>query len=172
MRNLSLDQLGTLIEVVALGIFTEAAKRRHLTQPALIQQIREPENRSACGLSRASASMHRHASGQRTVHAWTDGSWRRWTMRHHKVGTAGRADWSNHGARSPDCRRSGKSRDAYPDIFEGFAFRPRTISWLPKSIIADSANRTLVVDRRSAVGTCLPQAASKRALAREDPTIK
>jgi hypothetical protein len=32
------------------------------------------------------------------------------------------------------------------------------------AIIADSAKRTLVVDRRSAVGTSLPQAASKRAL--------
>ena len=48
MRNLSLDQLRTLIEVVALGSFTEAAKRLHLTQPAISQQIRELENR--CGL--------------------------------------------------------------------------------------------------------------------------
>src|SRR5271169_7042005 len=48
MRNLSLDQLRTLIEVVALGSFTEAAKRLHLTQPAISQQIRELEGR--CGL--------------------------------------------------------------------------------------------------------------------------
>ena len=48
MRNLSLDQLRTLIEVVALGSFTEAAKRLHLTQPAISQQIRELENR--CGM--------------------------------------------------------------------------------------------------------------------------
>jgi hypothetical protein len=33
-----------------------------------------------------------------------------------------------------------------------------------ETIIADSAGCTLVVDRRSAVGTSLPQAASKRAL--------
>ena len=33
-----------------------------------------------------------------------------------------------------------------------------------ETTIADSADRTLVVDRRSAVGTSLPQAASKRAL--------
>ena len=33
-----------------------------------------------------------------------------------------------------------------------------------ETTIDDSANRTLVVDRRSAVGTSLPQAASKRAL--------
>jgi DNA-binding transcriptional LysR family regulator len=48
MRNLNLDQLRTLIEVVDLGSFTEAAKRLHLTQPAISQQIRELENR--CGL--------------------------------------------------------------------------------------------------------------------------
>jgi len=48
MRNLNLDQLRALIEVVELGSFTEAAKRLHLTQPAISQQIRELENR--CGL--------------------------------------------------------------------------------------------------------------------------
>jgi DNA-binding transcriptional LysR family regulator len=48
MRNLNPDQLRTLIEVVELGSFTEAAKRLHLTQPAISQQIRELENR--CGL--------------------------------------------------------------------------------------------------------------------------
>jgi DNA-binding transcriptional LysR family regulator len=48
MRNLNLDQLRSLIEVVELGSFTEAAKRLHLTQPAISQQIRELENR--CGL--------------------------------------------------------------------------------------------------------------------------
>src|SRR4029077_17090039 len=48
MRNLSLDQLRTLIEVVELGSFTEAAKRLHFTQPAISQQIRELEGR--CGL--------------------------------------------------------------------------------------------------------------------------
>jgi DNA-binding transcriptional LysR family regulator len=37
-----------LIEVVELGSFTEAAKRLHLTQPAISQQIRELEKR--CGL--------------------------------------------------------------------------------------------------------------------------
>ena len=37
-----------MIEVVELGSFTEAAKRLHLTQPAISQQIRELEGR--CGL--------------------------------------------------------------------------------------------------------------------------
>jgi DNA-binding transcriptional LysR family regulator len=48
MRNLNLDQLRSLIEVVELGSFTAAAKRLNLTQPAISQQIRELENR--CGL--------------------------------------------------------------------------------------------------------------------------
>jgi DNA-binding transcriptional LysR family regulator len=48
MRNLNLDQVRSLIEVIERGSFTEAAKRLHLTQPAISQQIRELENR--CGL--------------------------------------------------------------------------------------------------------------------------
>jgi DNA-binding transcriptional LysR family regulator len=48
MRSLNLDQLRSLIEVVELGSFTQAAKRLHLTQPAISQQIRELETR--CGL--------------------------------------------------------------------------------------------------------------------------
>lgn len=48
MRNLNLDQLRALIEVAELGSFTQAAKRLHLTQPAISQQIRELEAR--CGL--------------------------------------------------------------------------------------------------------------------------
>src|SRR5258708_38838607 len=47
MRTLNLDQLRSLTEVVERGSFTEAAKRLHLTQPAISQQIRELENR--CG---------------------------------------------------------------------------------------------------------------------------
>ena len=48
MRNLNLDQLRSLIEVVERGSFTEAAKRLHLTQPAVSQHVRELELR--CGL--------------------------------------------------------------------------------------------------------------------------
>ena len=48
MRNLNLDQVRSLIEVIERGSFTDAAKHLHLTQPAISQQIRELENR--CGL--------------------------------------------------------------------------------------------------------------------------
>ncbi|MBS0640613.1 MAG: LysR family transcriptional regulator [Acetobacteraceae bacterium] len=49
MRNLNLDQLRSLIEVVERGSFTEAAKRLHLTQPAVSQHVRELEIR--CGMA-------------------------------------------------------------------------------------------------------------------------
>ena len=95
MRNLNLDQLRTLIEVVDLGSFTEAAKRLHLTQPAISQQIRELENR--CGLQlverigkRAFATpagseliLHGRRIMAEAEHALA-------AVRHHRVGTAGR----------------------------------------------------------------------------------
>jgi len=59
VRNLNLDQLRSLIEVVELGSFTEAAKRLHLTQSAISQQIRELEHR--CGL-RLVVRIGKHAS--------------------------------------------------------------------------------------------------------------
>ena len=48
MRNLNLDQLRALMEVVELGSFTAAAQRLNPTQPAISLQIRELENR--CGV--------------------------------------------------------------------------------------------------------------------------
>ena len=48
MRALNPDQLRTLIEVVDLGSFTLAARRLHLSQPAVSLQIRELEAR--CGV--------------------------------------------------------------------------------------------------------------------------
>src|SRR5262245_44096851 len=39
MRNLNLDQLRALIEVIELGSFSAAARRLNLTQPAVSQQI-------------------------------------------------------------------------------------------------------------------------------------
>jgi DNA-binding transcriptional LysR family regulator len=45
MRSLNLDQLRTLVEVVALGNFSAAARRLNVTQPAVSQHIRELEQR-------------------------------------------------------------------------------------------------------------------------------
>src|SRR5215510_5790126 len=45
MRNLNLDQLQALTEVVALGSFSAAAGKLRLTQPAVSLQIRELEKR-------------------------------------------------------------------------------------------------------------------------------
>jgi DNA-binding transcriptional LysR family regulator len=45
MRSLNLDQLRTLVEVVALGNFSAAARRLNLTQPAVSLHIRELEQR-------------------------------------------------------------------------------------------------------------------------------
>src|SRR5262249_21583749 len=45
MRNLNLDQLRTLVEVVECGSFSAAARRLNLTQPAVSMQIRELEQR-------------------------------------------------------------------------------------------------------------------------------
>ena len=45
MRSLNLDQLRTLMEVVALGNFSAAGRRLNLTQPAVSLQIRELELR-------------------------------------------------------------------------------------------------------------------------------
>ena len=48
MRSLNLDHLQTLVEVVALGSFSAAARRLNLSQPAVSLQIRELEAR--CGV--------------------------------------------------------------------------------------------------------------------------
>lgn len=45
MRNLSLDQLRALLEVVGHGSFSAAARRLNLSQPAVSLQIRELETR-------------------------------------------------------------------------------------------------------------------------------
>jgi len=123
MRNLNLDQLRTLIEVVELGSFTDAAKRLHLTQPAISQQIRELEIR--CGLQlvervgkRAFATpagseliMHGRRIMAEAEHALA-------AVRHHKDGTAGRvrigAGPTALAYLLPPVLR--KLRDTYPDI--------------------------------------------------------
>lgn len=45
MRNLNLDQLRTLVEVVECGSFSAAARHLNLTQPAVSMQVRELERR-------------------------------------------------------------------------------------------------------------------------------
>src|SRR5712672_1952927 len=45
MRNLNLDQLEALREVVALGSFSAAAERLNLTQPAISLQVKQLEAR-------------------------------------------------------------------------------------------------------------------------------
>src|SRR5438309_10185700 len=45
MRNLNLDQIEALREVVALGSFSAAAQRLNLTQPAISLQIKQLEAR-------------------------------------------------------------------------------------------------------------------------------
>src|SRR3954466_5338630 len=45
MRGLNPDQLRTLVEVVEQGGFSAAARRLHLSQPAVSLQIRELEGR-------------------------------------------------------------------------------------------------------------------------------
>ncbi len=45
MRNLSLDQLRSFLDIVELGSFSAAARRRRLSQPAVSQQLRQLEQR-------------------------------------------------------------------------------------------------------------------------------
>jgi DNA-binding transcriptional LysR family regulator len=52
MRNLNLDQLQALVEVVELGSISAAARRLNLTQPAVSLQIRELEARVGTPLLR------------------------------------------------------------------------------------------------------------------------
>src|ERR1700722_3434910 len=95
MRTLNLDQLRSLIAVIEHGSFTEAARRLHLTQPAISQQIRELEMR--CGLPLVervgrrtvptSAGRELVSRGQRII---AEAEQALAAVRHHSVGTAGR----------------------------------------------------------------------------------
>jgi DNA-binding transcriptional LysR family regulator len=95
MRNLNLDQLRSLIEVAEQGSFTKAAKRLHLTQPAISQQIRELERR--CGLQLVErvgkvalatpAGRELIVRGRRIM---ADAEHALVAVRHHKQGAAGR----------------------------------------------------------------------------------
>lgn len=123
MRNLNFDQLRSLIEVVERGSFTEAAKRLHLTQPAISQQIRELERR--CGLrlvdrvgKRAfatAAGVELITRGRRII---ADSEHALVAVRQHKEGTAGRVHIGTGPTALvyllPPALR--KLRNSYPDI--------------------------------------------------------
>lgn len=70
MRSLNLDQLRALMEVVACGSFSAAARRLNLTQPAVSIQIRELEGRFGVQLiERLGKQAHATLPGQQLVDA-------------------------------------------------------------------------------------------------------
>jgi DNA-binding transcriptional LysR family regulator len=70
MRNLSLDQLRALLEVVERGSFSAAARRLNLTQPAISLQIRELERRFGVRLiERLGKQAHATVPGRELVEA-------------------------------------------------------------------------------------------------------
>ena len=70
MRNLNLDQLRTLLEVVELGNFSAAARRLNLTQPAVSLQVRELEQRFGVQLiERMGKQAHATAPGRDLIEA-------------------------------------------------------------------------------------------------------
>lgn len=123
MRNLNLDQLRSLIEVVERGSFTEAAKRLHLTQPAISQQIGELERR--CGLQlieRVGKRAFATAAGRELImrgrRILADAEHALVAVRQHKEGTAGRVHIGTGPTAlvyllPPAVRRL---RDSHPDI--------------------------------------------------------
>jgi len=123
MRNLNLDQLRALVEVVELGSFTEAAKRLHLTQPAISQQIRELENR--CGLQlvdRIGKRAFATPAGNELIiygrRIMAEAEHALAAVRRHRIGTAGRVRIGAGPTAlayllSPVLH---KLREAYPDI--------------------------------------------------------
>ena len=122
-RQQASENLRSLIEVVELGSFTKAAKRLHLTQPAISQQIRELERR--CGLPfvecvgksafATPAGRELITHGRRII---ADSEHALAVVRHHRQGTAGRAHIGTGPTALvyflPPALR--KLRDAHPDI--------------------------------------------------------
>jgi len=65
MRSLNLDQLRTLVEVVALGNFSAAGRKLNLTQPAVSLHVRELEQRFGVKLvERIGKQAHATAPGR------------------------------------------------------------------------------------------------------------
>jgi len=70
MRNLNLDQLRALLEVVERGSFSAAARHLNLTQPAISLQIRELERRFGLQLiERLGKQAHATVPGRELVEA-------------------------------------------------------------------------------------------------------
>ena len=68
MRSLNLDQLRALVEVVACGSFSAAARRLNLSQPAVSLQVRELESRFGVQLiERMGKQAHATVPGQQLV---------------------------------------------------------------------------------------------------------
>jgi DNA-binding transcriptional LysR family regulator len=96
MRNLNLDQLQALREVVALGSFSAAAEKLRLTQPAISLQIRELEKRLGVQLiERLGKRAYATAAGEELIaHAKRlaqEAEQALAAMRHHRDGWLGRA---------------------------------------------------------------------------------
>src|SRR3954447_1345209 len=70
MRSLNLDQLRTFLEVVEHSSFSAAARRLHLTQPAISLQIRELERRFGLQLiERLGKQAHATVPGRELIEA-------------------------------------------------------------------------------------------------------
>jgi DNA-binding transcriptional LysR family regulator len=70
MRGLNFDQLRALLEVVEHGSFSAAARRLHLTQPAISLQIRELERRFGLQLvERLGKQAHATVPGRKLIEA-------------------------------------------------------------------------------------------------------
>jgi DNA-binding transcriptional LysR family regulator len=68
MRSLNLDQLRALVQVIEFGSFSAAARRLHLSQPAVSLQIRELEERcGVCLVERIGKCMRPTAAGRELI---------------------------------------------------------------------------------------------------------
>jgi DNA-binding transcriptional LysR family regulator len=112
MRGLNFDQLRALLEVVEHGSFSAAARRLHLTQPAVSLQIRELERRFGLQLiERLGRQAHATVPGRELVEA-AQRIFRECddvdaTMRRFRLSSAGYPDVRH---RSGSRCRSGQSR--------------------------------------------------------------
>jgi DNA-binding transcriptional LysR family regulator len=96
VRNLNLDQLQTLQEVIALGSFSAAANKLRLTQPAISLQMRELERRFGVQLvRRVGKRAYATAAGEELLgyarRLIAEAAHANAAMRRHREGHLGRA---------------------------------------------------------------------------------